>query len=186
MRARIAELKSNTAASFSSPGRVQHTCGRAPAQGPPAVSGRGAEHVLWAAGPGRAAVEAVFARSARLNGDSVVVFMRSLAAISQEELVPVVLTDRPGWAISVARSVADRPFPQVTAGHWGLVQPRGPQTMPCHQASKARLPSSLCHSSHDHCLAWQPATSRVHQCASGRALASTFLNPVASCPGVLF
>ena len=41
------------------------------------------------------AVERVFERSARLNGDAVVVFMRSLAAISQEELVPVGVTDRP-------------------------------------------------------------------------------------------
>lgn len=60
------------------------------------MAGPGAAHVLWAtAGPGREAIERVFERSSRLNGDAVVVFMRSLAAISQEELVPVVVTDRP-------------------------------------------------------------------------------------------
>lgn len=52
--------------------------------------------MLWATGaPGRDAIERVFERSARLNGDAVVVFMRSLAAISQEELVPVVVTEKP-------------------------------------------------------------------------------------------
>lgn len=61
----------------------------------PPVAGPGAAHVLWAAGPGRASIERVFERSPRLNGDAVVVFMRSLAAISQEELVPVLVTDRP-------------------------------------------------------------------------------------------
>lgn len=64
----------------------------------PAVVGPGAAHVAWATtGPGREAVERVFERSARLNGDAVVVFMRSLAAISQEELVPVVLTEKPRY-----------------------------------------------------------------------------------------
>jgi hypothetical protein len=64
----------------------------------PTISGPGAAHVLWATGaPGRDAVERVFERSARLNGDAVVVFMRSLAAISQEELVPVVVTEKPRY-----------------------------------------------------------------------------------------
>jgi len=44
----------------------------------------------WAAGPGRGAVEAVYGRSATLDGEAVVVFVRALCAVSQEEL------DEPG------------------------------------------------------------------------------------------
>ena len=39
-------------------------------------------------------MEKVFARSASLDGDAVVIFVRALCAVSQEELVPV----RPGEA----------------------------------------------------------------------------------------
>jgi len=39
-------------------------------------------------------VEKVYERSGSLNGDAVVIFARALAAVSQEELVPV----RPGEA----------------------------------------------------------------------------------------
>jgi hypothetical protein len=78
----------------------------------PTISGPGAAHVLWTTGaPGREAVERVFERSARLNGDAVVVFMRSLAAISQEELVPVVVTEKP--------RCAEKP-----EGRWGLAMPQ--------------------------------------------------------------
>ena len=44
--------------------------------------------VNWSENEGREAIEQVYARSARLNGDSVVVFVRALCAVSQEELVP--------------------------------------------------------------------------------------------------
>lgn len=40
----------------------------------------------WAAGPGRVGVERVYTRSAGLDGEAVVVFMRALCAVSQEEL----------------------------------------------------------------------------------------------------
>ena len=42
----------------------------------------------WAEADGRQDIEQVFARSADLNGDAVIVFVRALCAISQEELVP--------------------------------------------------------------------------------------------------
>ena len=62
----------------------------------PAVlkAGPGAAIDSWAEGSGREAVEKVYARSASLNGDAVVIFVRALCAVSQEELVPV----RPGEA----------------------------------------------------------------------------------------
>ena len=44
---------------------------------------------------GFAAVEKVYSRSSSLNGDAVVIFMRALCAISQEELVPAL----PGEAV---------------------------------------------------------------------------------------
>ncbi len=42
----------------------------------------------WAEGEGLASVERVFSHSAALDGDAVVVFMRALCAVSQEELDP--------------------------------------------------------------------------------------------------
>ena len=42
----------------------------------------------WADGPGREGVEALYGCSGGLNGDAVVIFIRALAAVSQEELVP--------------------------------------------------------------------------------------------------
>ena len=44
--------------------------------------------VNWSELEGYGAIEQVFARSAALNGDAVVVFVRALCAVSQEELVP--------------------------------------------------------------------------------------------------
>ena len=49
--------------------------------GPP-----GAGLACWAGGPGQGAVEAIYARSAALGGEAVVVFTRALCAVSQEEL----------------------------------------------------------------------------------------------------
>ncbi|KAK9804748.1 hypothetical protein WJX72_003264 [[Myrmecia] bisecta] len=60
-----------------------------------AREGPGAGLVLWAEGPGSAAIEEVYARSATLNGDAVVIFMRALCAVSQEELVPSRPEDKP-------------------------------------------------------------------------------------------
>eukprot|EP00951_Prasinocladus_malaysianus_P002932 scaffold20878_cov21-Prasinocladus_malaysianus.AAC.2 len=51
-----------------------------PSQGP------GAAHVGWAEGEGSSEVERVFAGSAKMDGESVVVFMRAMCAVSQEEL----------------------------------------------------------------------------------------------------
>jgi len=66
-----------------------------PAPGPMAKAGPGAALGSWAeATAGREAVEKVYERSGSLNGDAVVIFARALAAVSQEELVPV----RPGEA----------------------------------------------------------------------------------------
>ncbi len=68
---------------------------RPPASGLMAKAGPGAALGSWAEGPaGREAVEKVYERSGSLNGDAVVIFARALAAVSQEELVPV----RPGEA----------------------------------------------------------------------------------------
>ena len=39
--------------------------------------------VLWAEGAGRDAIKALYMRSAGLNGDAVVVFVRALCAVSQ-------------------------------------------------------------------------------------------------------
>ena len=68
---------------------------RPPAPGLIAKAGPGAALGSWAEGSvGREAVEKVYERSGSLNGDAVVIFVRALAAVSQEELVPV----RPGEA----------------------------------------------------------------------------------------
>lgn len=48
--------------------------------------GPGARHVAWAEGEGSAEVERVFAGSAKMDGESVVVFVRAMCAVSQEEL----------------------------------------------------------------------------------------------------
>ena len=56
------------------------------------VTGHMDVQVNWGETDGREAVERVFARSATLDGDAVVVFVRALCAVSQEELVP----DAPG------------------------------------------------------------------------------------------
>lgn len=42
----------------------------------------------WADGPGREGVERLYGGSGALNGDAVVIFIRALCAVSQEELVP--------------------------------------------------------------------------------------------------
>lgn len=44
--------------------------------------------VNWSEDEGREAIEQVYVRSSYLNGDAVVVFVRALCAVSQEELVP--------------------------------------------------------------------------------------------------
>ena len=42
----------------------------------------------WAEGPGREGIEKVYMSSRSLDGDAVVIFMRALCAVSQEELMP--------------------------------------------------------------------------------------------------
>ena len=44
--------------------------------------------VNWSENEGRDAIEQVYSRSADLSGDAVVVFVRALCAVSQEELAP--------------------------------------------------------------------------------------------------
>ena len=51
-----------------------------------AASGPGADHVAWAEGEGSADIERIFAGSAKMDGESVVVFFRAMCAVSQEEL----------------------------------------------------------------------------------------------------
>mmetsp|Transcript_13201 Transcript_13201/g.37209 ORF Transcript_13201/g.37209 Transcript_13201/m.37209 type:complete len:2067 (+) Transcript_13201:204-6404(+) len=46
----------------------------------------GAAQIAWAEGEGSAEVERVFAGSAKMDGESVVVFVRAMCAVSQEEL----------------------------------------------------------------------------------------------------
>lgn len=42
----------------------------------------------WAEGPGRDGIEKVYMSSGSLDGDAVVIFVRALCAVSQEELLP--------------------------------------------------------------------------------------------------
>lgn len=51
--------------------------------------------VNWAEKEGKAEIQKVFTRSADLNGDAVIIFVRALCAISQEELVPENPSDPP-------------------------------------------------------------------------------------------
>ena len=44
--------------------------------------------ISWAQGSGAEHIEKVYARSGTLNGEAVVIFVRALCAISQEELTP--------------------------------------------------------------------------------------------------
>ena len=82
--------------------QAQLRAARPSAADPPAIpvvakAGPGAALGSWAEGTGRKAVEQVFARSASLNGDAVVIFVRALCAVSQEELVPVRPGEAPRW-----------------------------------------------------------------------------------------
>ena len=80
-----------------------------------AKAGPGAALGSWAEGPaGREAVEKVYERSGSLNGDAVVIFARALAAVGQEELVPV----RPGEAPRCADQC--RPAVENQGVHYGL------------------------------------------------------------------
>lgn len=51
----------------------------------------------WAVGPGAGAIDQVYACSGSLNGEAVLVFVRALCAVSQEELNPSHPTDIPRW-----------------------------------------------------------------------------------------
>ena len=42
----------------------------------------------WAEGSGREGIEKVYMSSRSLSGDAIVIFMRALCAVSQEELLP--------------------------------------------------------------------------------------------------
>ena len=54
-------------------------------EGKPACS---AVQANWAEGPGREGLEKVYMSSRSLDGDAVVIFVRALCAVSQEELLP--------------------------------------------------------------------------------------------------
>ena len=48
----------------------------------------------WARSPqGAAAIRGVYSRSTALDGEAIVVFVRALCAVSQEELVPLLPVD---------------------------------------------------------------------------------------------
>lgn len=49
----------------------------------------------WAVGPGASAIDQVYACSGSLNGEAVLVFVRALCAVSQEELNPAQASDIP-------------------------------------------------------------------------------------------
>ena len=49
----------------------------------PPVAKKACAQVLWAEGEGWEAIKGVYTRSASLNGDAVVVFVRALCAVSQ-------------------------------------------------------------------------------------------------------
>ncbi|KAL0043362.1 hypothetical protein WJX79_002614 [Trebouxia sp. C0005] len=55
----------------------------------------GAAMAAWAVGPGASAIDQVYACSGSLNGQAVLVFVRALCAVSQEELNPAQATDIP-------------------------------------------------------------------------------------------
>lgn len=60
----------------------------APAPSDDLFHGPSAVLVNWSEEEGREAIERVFSSSSSLNGDAVVIFVRALCAVSQEELVP--------------------------------------------------------------------------------------------------
>ena len=72
------------AAHGSRPASARHSL--SPNQGLAHAGPPGAGLARWAGGPGQGAVEAVYARSAALGGEAVVVVTRALCAVSQEEL----------------------------------------------------------------------------------------------------
>ena len=51
----------------------------------------------WAIGPGAGAIDKVYACSSSLNGEAVLVFVRALCAVSQEELNPAQPSDIPRY-----------------------------------------------------------------------------------------
>lgn len=51
----------------------------------------------WAVGPGAGAIDKVYACSSSLNGEAVLVFVRALCAVSQEELNPPQPADIPRY-----------------------------------------------------------------------------------------
>lgn len=51
----------------------------------------------WAVGPGAGAIDQVYACSSSLNGEAVLVFVRALCAVSQEELNPSQPADIPRY-----------------------------------------------------------------------------------------
>ena len=51
--------------------------------------------MAWAVGPGAAAIEQVYNCSSSLNGEAVLVFVRALCAVSQEELNPAQPSEAP-------------------------------------------------------------------------------------------
>ena len=53
-------------------------------------------------GPGASAIDQVYACSGSLNGEAVLVFVRALCAVSQEELNPAQATDIPRWTLPIA------------------------------------------------------------------------------------
>ncbi|KAL3134912.1 hypothetical protein ABBQ32_007876 [Trebouxia sp. C0010 RCD-2024] len=55
----------------------------------------GAAMAAWAVGPGAGAIDQVYACSSSLNGEAVLVFVRALCAVSQEELNPSQPADIP-------------------------------------------------------------------------------------------
>lgn len=64
-------------------------------KGTPATEKPGAAMAAWAVGPGAGAIDQVYACSGSLNGEAVLVFVRALCAVSQEELNPSHPTDIP-------------------------------------------------------------------------------------------
>ena len=52
----------------------------------------------WAEGPGRDGIEKVYMSSSSLSGDAVIIFMRALCAVSQEELMPANPDEPARWA----------------------------------------------------------------------------------------
>ncbi len=73
-------------------------------------------------GPGASAIDQVYACSGSLNGEAVLVFVRALCAVSQEELNPAQATDIPRCILPVVHAAFLAQFWLPNTPAWYCVQ----------------------------------------------------------------